>query len=57
MNNATYKPHWARRTTAQRETEKKGKCLFDTVCTVMIMIYTVGLFLWILNDAFPHLFW
>ena len=57
MNNVdSWKPHWARRTTAQRE-KAKGKCLFDTVCTVMIMVYTIGLFLWILNDAFPHLFW
>ena len=60
MDNAAYKPHWVRKSTAQRERETKKakrKFAFDTACTVMLMVYTVGLFLWILNDAFPHLFW
>ena len=55
-DNNTYKPHWKRRSTLARE-KAKANCLFDHLVTVMLIAYSIGGALWILNDAFPHLFW
>lgn len=54
-NLETYKPHWKRRVTLARETKKP--CLFDKVVTMCMFFYLIVGFLYILNDAFPHLLW
>lgn len=51
-----WKPHWKRRSTREKEKAKR-KCLFDVACTVMCIAYLIGAALWVMNDAFPHLFW
>lgn len=51
----TYKPHWVRRSTAVRETKKgKGKCPFDTACDIMLITYSIGVWVWIFLDAFGY---
>lgn len=52
----TWKPHWKRRSTLARE-KAKADCFFDRLCTVMLIIYLIGGALYIINDAFPNLFW
>ena len=56
MDYETYKPHWKRRVTLAREREK-AKCLFDVIETMVIVFYLIVGSLWVLNDAFPNLFW
>ena len=51
MNINTYKPHWKRRITRQREREK-AKCILDKLCEITAIFYVIGLFAWIFLDAF-----
>lgn len=54
MNNSdyeSYKIHWKRRSTEARET-----CFFDKLLTAVMVLYIISGAVWILNDAFPNLF-
>ena len=56
MSQENYKIHWKRRSTIAKE-KAKANCLFDHLIALALIIYIVGGVAWILNDAFPHLFW
>lgn len=47
----TAKPHWKLRSTRQREMGK-AKCVLDILCNMALVIYTFGMFAWIVFDAF-----
>lgn len=54
-DNMTYKPHWTRRPIEKHKA--KANCAFDVLCTIASITYLLGMVLWVLNDAFPHLLW
>ena len=50
--NATYKPHWIRRSTKEKRI-RKAKSAFDVLTTLALIVYIIGGVLWIFFDAFP----
>ena len=54
IDNETYKPHWERRPTQKRKAKEKSA--FDILCAIASITYLLGMALWMLNDAFPGLF-